>query len=248
MSLMYGLSPSASSLPGTVAVRDPTRPLRSICGSGSPRRDAAGKLHGIDDLHVAGAPAEVAGEPSRNLLAGRVRVLRRAGSRPSSRCPASRTRTATRRPRRSNAPRLAPLRRQSFLGDDAPSLDAGRRLRAGDHRLAARSITVQAPHDPSGAHPSLTDVSAKPSLSNSSRLAPSATSIETGRPFSVRSTRSCYPRARGRGSPNLSIRGRLRCCPTSRPRRSPRRSLPHPGRWPALPTLRRRYRGVARCR
>ena len=47
--------------------------------------------------------------------------------------------------------------------------------------------TVQAPQEPSGAHPSFTEVRPHPSRSSSRRVAPSRTSMETGLPLRVKS-------------------------------------------------------------
>jgi hypothetical protein len=49
------------------------------------------------------------------------------------------------------------------------------------------TITVQAPQDPSGAQPSLTEVTPQPSRRSSNRLAPWRTSTDTAVPFSVKS-------------------------------------------------------------
>src|SRR6266542_87048 len=47
--------------------------------------------------------------------------------------------------------------------------------------------TVHAPHEPSGAQPSLTEVTPQPSRRSSSMVAPSRTSIDTAVPLSVKS-------------------------------------------------------------
>src|SRR5712691_6030602 len=51
----------------------------------------------------------------------------------------------------------------------------------------ASTITVHAPHDPSGAHPSLTDVTPQPTRRRSRRLAPSSTSTDMAFPLRVKS-------------------------------------------------------------
>ncbi len=48
------------------------------------------------------------------------------------------------------------------------------------------TITVHAPQEPSGAHPSFIDVRPSCSRSTSRRVAPSRASTETGRPFSLK--------------------------------------------------------------
>ena len=97
---------------------------------------AGRQQHRVDDLDVAGAPAEVAGERRGHLLArrrgvlpqqglglhqdpgGAVAALRRAGCHEALR------------------PHLALLRVEALLGDDLAALEAGGRLRAGDDGLA----------------------------------------------------------------------------------------------------------------
>ncbi len=165
-----------------------------VRGISPPGRD---RLDRVDDLDVASAAAEVARQaPGRSPRAPA--PARAAGApRPSSRCPASRSRTGWRRWRRTPRPRLPEPRRAGPPG----SRPRGPRTRPASraHETTGRpsTRTVQAPHEPSGAQPSFIERSPKPSRRTSRRLAPGSTSTETGWPFRMKSI--VRPRSCGRG-------------------------------------------------
>ena len=133
----------------------------STSGSGSPRRTAGGELDRVDDLDVAGAATEVAEQRARDLVARRLGVLGEQRPRPSSRSRASSSRTATRRRRRSSRPtsgasrpEAPPASRRACPRPASPSARTRRPARPS-------TSTVQAPQEPSGAQPSLTECTPK---------------------------------------------------------------------------------------
>ena len=119
--------------------------------------DGGGQRDRVDDRRVAGAAAEVAGQGAGDGLAGRAPGPGAGGPRPSSRCPASSSRTARPRWPRTHPPTGRGHRRArpSSVSTDRPATrSAGR---AQDTTACPSTMTVHAPHEPSGAQPSFID-------------------------------------------------------------------------------------------
>ena len=127
-------------------------------------------LDRVENLLIARAPADVAGEGFANLIARRLGVSLRATPRPSGASPTCNTHTATRRNRRTRpaadegAARSQGLRRFESSG-------RGMRRRATRHESCGSpsTSTVQAPHSPSS-QPCLVPVSCRSSRSSSSSV------------------------------------------------------------------------------
>ena len=189
-------------------------PARAVgLGHRLPAPRAGRQLDGVDDLHVAGAPAQVPGERAARSPRGTGPGSWRAAPRTSSRCPASRTRTARPRRPRSSRPSARALARArpSCVRTARPRRVLGR-LRARDDGLAVDQHGARAARA-LGRAPVLHRGDAEPSRRRSSRLMPGRTSTETGSPFSVRSTdltsslrATRRPRARAPAAPSASRR------------------------------------------
>ena len=168
--------------PPRPAARRRPRPPRRPPSRHRRRRARRDGLDRLEDLLVAGAPAEVAGQPLLDLGAGRVRVLVEQRVRRHRAGPGCRTRTA-RRPCRgtpAGAAASAPSRAAS------PSTVGPRPRRprprgpGTSRRSARRRSTVQAPHSPTRQH-SFVPVSPRSSRRTSSSVWCGATSTARAR-------------------------------------------------------------------
>ena len=136
----------------------------------SPRRFGGGVHHRANDLVVAGATAQVAGQPVARLGFGRVRIVveQRLRWRRSGR--ACRTRTASAACSRNfccTGCSLSPLAMPSIVVIDVPSASTPSTRQ--EHTRRPSMITVQAPQSPD-AQPSLLPVRPTTSRSTSSRV------------------------------------------------------------------------------
>ena len=155
---------------------------------------AACRDHGFENLHVAGAAAEISGEALANLGVGRLGMARQQIRRPRESFPACRFRTARRRARETpaaRASRRSPCATPSIVRIFAPSA-----CTAGTRQLftSAPSIsTAHAPHSPSP-QPSLVPVRPSSSRSTSSRRAIGYASKAAALPLTSHCTRTLRPR------------------------------------------------------
>ena len=196
-----GSSPSASSA-AVVAGQPAAQPLgRTLVLGGCRWRVAppgpGRQLDRVDDLDVAGAATEVAGEGARDRLAGRggVPAEERLGLHHDARraepalrgAGGARTRRPRCRGRRSAGPRASSTSRPATRAAGWAHDTTGR----------PSTMTVHAPHEPSGAQPSFIERSPSPIRRTSRRLVSGRASTVTFRPLSVNSIGAVLPDAGG---------------------------------------------------